>query len=222
MTTVTQSANVASENAKYQRFQVYNGYTGETVGLIEIEVEKVNDKDFMSTILDFNTGTCRPLKHGGNYTLIPLESHLEGHLRHLRNAYVSATAPLDTFYGVNHRADTLLESVKMLFKKKVKYTLVEKAEDLQAVLDASNVGSTKTATIVNEYSIFEEIMRAIGTKEETIKELRVGQWEYTDPSETTGELRDKVRALNERIDAMEAAEDHASGLDGENEDDEEE
>lgn len=115
------------------RFQLYHTQYGETVHLVEMDVDLVRPE---AGIVDPETMTLRPLRGGGVWTLIPLEAdHRVTCLKRLYQVYTKVTTePMGVPSGVFARMDALFEAVHALFST-VEYMLVENVDDIQNLLD---------------------------------------------------------------------------------------
>jgi hypothetical protein len=116
-----------------ERFRVFNVAMGDHVAVVEME-ESVFKSLLDDKVLDPNQMTLRGLKHGGQYTLIPVDDHTVATLLRVEEAYKTCTEkPARMFSTTIGRMDNLIEAVGLLFGK-VKYTLIENKDDLQMVL----------------------------------------------------------------------------------------
>ncbi len=116
-----------------ERFRVFNVAMGDHVAVVEME-ESVFKSFLDEKVLDPNSMTLRGLKHGGQYTLVPVDDHTVATLMRVEEVYKTCTEkPARLFSTTIGRMDSLIEAVGLLFGK-VEYTLIENKDDLQYVL----------------------------------------------------------------------------------------
>ena len=145
-----------------QRFQLFNTQYGETVHLVEMDIELVQPE---AGIVDPSSLTLRPLKGGGVWTLIPLETdHRTVALRRLHQVYNKVTTePIGVPSGMFARMDSLFDAVGMLFKS-IEYIIVENKGDMQDLINPPNDVDFKPKTI--KHNILGDMLDEIITQDE--------------------------------------------------------
>lgn len=117
------------------RMALFNAMHGETIAHIEMDEELFREE---AGIVDPETLTLRPLKKGGQYTLLPMKDHTVEVLKRLKSVHERVTqdgCPLCTTWF--NRMDEILQTVGLLFNK-IEYVVVETADDMQALIDPPN------------------------------------------------------------------------------------
>lgn len=112
------------------RFGVVNLHNGETIAAIDMDESMIQNPE----IVNPETLTCRGLKGGASYTLMPLASPTVVTLKKVRQAYLNITEkPTRLYSDVAHRMDILIQTVGLLFDE-VEFIRVETIEDLQNII----------------------------------------------------------------------------------------
>ena len=111
------------------RFALFNNPHGETVCMVEMDDDLLRPE---AGIMHAESMTLRPLKGGGNYTLVPVEDDYKvatlKRVHEIHTRVTSTGCKLHTQWS--HRMDEVLMALEMLFTP-VEFYLVENAQDMQ-------------------------------------------------------------------------------------------
>tara|TARA_R110000868_G_scaffold276064_4_gene535706 strand:+ start:534 stop:983 length:450 start_codon:yes stop_codon:yes gene_type:complete len=118
-----------------QRFQLFNTQYGETIHVVEMDVDLIQPE---AGIVNPDTLTLSPLKNGGVWTLIPIETNQIAALRRLHKVYMAITTePIVLPSSMVSRIDSLFEAVSVLFND-VEYVVIESKVDMQNLINPPN------------------------------------------------------------------------------------
>ena len=146
------------------RFHLFNAMHGETVAKIEMDEELLREE---AGIVDMETLTLRPIKNGGNYTLMPMEDHTLAILKSVEDSYNHLTKePAAHISGYISRSDGLITAVGLLFKK-MKYIIVEGPEDLDKLI---NPPKGEYEPKVKEYDVLGDLLALLDSSRTEVVE----------------------------------------------------
>lgn len=143
------------------RFRVYNAQAGDHVAVIEMDDSLLAPE---AGILDHKSGTLRPLRNGGMYTLLPIDDHKVATLKRVKEVYENITTkPAKHFSTHISRMDDMLGAVGLLFGE-VEYTVVENKQDMENILNPPRDPDFEHKKV--KYNVLQDIMNAIGAESE--------------------------------------------------------
>lgn len=114
------------------RFRLYNTTHHETIALVELDDELLKPE---ANFIDQNTLTFKNVKHGGVYTIVPVDDPTVVTLLRLKQVYTEiSTAPAGVPSAFLGRMDALYEAVGWLFGD-VEYIVVENSDDIDKLIN---------------------------------------------------------------------------------------
>ena len=139
------------------QFSLFHTQYGETVDMIEMDEDLLRPE---AGIVDVESMTLRPLKGGGNFTIIPADDYRVATLKRVHDVHSRVTTT-----GCNlasqwtNRMDEMLMAVELLFKP-IKFKLVENAQDMQNLIDPPDDLDYEPKVI--EHNVLDDLLGAVG------------------------------------------------------------
>ncbi len=113
------------------RFRLYNTHLGDHIAVIEMDEALLAPE---AEVLDHETMKLKGIKHGSQFTLIPIEDHTVATLKLVKTAYENTQKGANYLSTHMSRVDAMADAIRLLFSD-VEYVVVESKTDLEKIIN---------------------------------------------------------------------------------------